>query len=65
MILILPITELVGAFTSNPIAAEVICIPLTGCIICTADYATGPDVGTDGPISKTPFGTGVSGATPI
>ena len=33
--------------------------------MCTADNATGPDVGTDGPMSKTPFGTGVSGATPI
>ena len=33
--------------------------------MCTADNATGPDVGTDGPMSRTPFGTGESGATPI
>ena len=63
--MILPITILVGAFTSNPIAAQVTTIPLTGCKIFTADNAMGPDVGTDGPISNTPFGTGESGATPI
>ena len=33
--------------------------------MCTADNAMGPDVGTDGTMSNTHFGTGESGATPI
>ena len=42
-----------AAFISSPIAVEVICIPLTGCVTLIAANATGPDVGTDGPISRT------------
>ena len=73
VILTLPIKKFSGAVIrfkpaaviSIPIAVEVTWIPLTGCVTFIADNATGPDVGTVGPTSRTPFGTGKSGATPI